>query len=97
MLAIHPHMASHPHSQAFSSQGPSLLRQPSAEDIDAAHQLVSSARGERTGTFLAVNHDQSNTPKASPTPQPQIRVEDGAEAASPRSTEESQQLGQVCR
>lgn len=27
----------------------SLIRQPSAEDLDAAHQLVSSARGGRDG------------------------------------------------
>ena len=26
---------------------PHLIRQPSAEDLDAAHQLVSSARGRR--------------------------------------------------
>ena len=29
------------------SERQSLLREPSAEDLDAAHQLVSSARGER--------------------------------------------------
>jgi hypothetical protein len=29
--------------------GPNLIRQPSAEDLDAAHQLVSSARGGRSG------------------------------------------------
>lgn len=28
---------------------PNLIRQPSAEDLDAAHQLVSSARGGRNG------------------------------------------------
>jgi hypothetical protein len=27
---------------------PNLIRQPSAEDLDAAHQLVSSARGGRS-------------------------------------------------
>ena len=30
------------------------MRQPSAEDLDAAHQLVESARGERNGTYVPV-------------------------------------------
>ncbi len=34
-------------SELFAAS-PNLIRQPSAEDLDAAHQLVSSARGGRT-------------------------------------------------
>lgn len=44
MLAIQSAMDPLRHS---SSEQRSLLREPSAEDLDAAHQLVSSARGER--------------------------------------------------
>lgn len=36
---------------------PSLVRQPSAEDLDAAHQLVSSARGGRGS--LSGSHERS--------------------------------------
>lgn len=36
--------------RAPRSPSNTLLRQPSAEDLDAAHQLVSSARGVRDGS-----------------------------------------------
>lgn len=44
MLAVRSAMDPLRHS---ASERRSLLREPSAEDLDAAHQLVSSARGER--------------------------------------------------
>lgn len=48
MLAIRAGMDPLRPSHAFASDTPDLLRQPSAEDLDAAHQLVSSARGRNS-------------------------------------------------
>lgn len=47
MLAVHSAMDALRRSTSHNSDQPSILRQPSAEDLDAARQLVSSARGER--------------------------------------------------
>jgi hypothetical protein len=55
MLAVQPMMAALRRSNSNRSDHPSILRQPSAEDLDAAHQLVSSARGERLSPPTAGN------------------------------------------
>ena len=47
MLAVQSAMDALRHAGTNGSDRQSLLREPSAEDLDAAHQLVSSARGER--------------------------------------------------
>ena len=47
MLAVQSAMDIMRSAGSKSSESRSLLREPSAEDLDAAHQLVSSARGER--------------------------------------------------
>ncbi|KIW64313.1 hypothetical protein PV04_09257 [Phialophora macrospora] len=47
MLAVRSAMDPLHHSSSLSSERDNLMRQPSAEDLDAAHQLVSSALGER--------------------------------------------------
>jgi hypothetical protein len=47
MLAVRSAMDALRSSGSHGSDRQSLLREPSAEDLDAAHQLVSSARGER--------------------------------------------------
>jgi hypothetical protein len=47
MLKVAPVIDALRRSTSYSSDHPDMLRQPSAEDLDAAHQLVSSARGER--------------------------------------------------
>ncbi|ETN42128.1 uncharacterized protein HMPREF1541_04069 [Cyphellophora europaea CBS 101466] len=47
MLAVQSAMDALRRSATHASGQPSILRQPSAEDLDAAHQLVSSARGGR--------------------------------------------------
>jgi hypothetical protein len=54
MLAFAARMDPLRPSQPFSTDAPNLLRHPSAEDLDAAHQLVSSARG-RNGIFGGQN------------------------------------------
>jgi hypothetical protein len=48
MLVIRAGMDPSRPSHAFASDTPDILRQPSAEDLDAAHQLVSSARGRNS-------------------------------------------------
>ncbi len=47
MLTLKPRMDQMGRPADLFTGGPSLIRQPSAEDLDAAHQLVSSARGGR--------------------------------------------------
>ena len=47
MLAVQRAMDALQRSASISSDQRSVIREPSAEDLDAAHQLVSSARGER--------------------------------------------------
>lgn len=49
MLALKPRMDQMRRPADLFTRGPNLIRQPSAEDLDAAHQLVSSARGGRSG------------------------------------------------
>ncbi|KIW33734.1 uncharacterized protein PV07_00560 [Cladophialophora immunda] len=52
MLAVRGAMDPLRRRPSFRSERQSLMRQPSAEDLDAAHQLVSSALGERHGSHL---------------------------------------------
>lgn len=93
MLAVHSQMANHPHPQ-FSTVRSDLLRQPSAEDLDAAHQLVSSARGERT----SITHAQDSQ-SLGPVPQQPVPSVSGPTESieKAQSTDETSQLGQVCR
>ena len=87
MLAVHRPMASHPHG---------LLRQPSADDLDAAHQLIQSSRGERT--FANQNIAQQHTPIQPRSPLTNVAAGHAAEPAPPlEADEQQQQLGQVCR
>lgn len=97
MLAVYPPMASHPPSRIYHANGPNLLRQPSAEDIDAAHQLISSARGERMGTQITPQIHRTSTPTQQPGPDTATFGEDSIEQESPQLPDETQQLGQVCR
>lgn len=90
-------MASHPYSHNFPQPGSTLLRQPSAEDIDAAHQLVSSARGEMTGTYVNQEINRSDASAPSVHTQAPQQPTQSVEPPSPLPIEEQQQLGQVCR
>ncbi|KAF7513084.1 hypothetical protein GJ744_011350 [Endocarpon pusillum] len=49
MLTLKPRTEQMGRPADLFTRGPNLIRQPSAEDLDAAHQLVSSARGGRSG------------------------------------------------
>ncbi|RVX70759.1 hypothetical protein B0A52_05410 [Exophiala mesophila] len=87
-------------STSFGGERENSMRQPSAEDLDAAHQLVSSARGERHGSNLT--HDGHNS---EPSPeQTHLRVSprpDVAHSPQPMSenadqVEDTSGLGQIC-
>ncbi|EXJ84446.1 hypothetical protein A1O3_05114 [Capronia epimyces CBS 606.96] len=76
------------------------MRQPSAEDLDAAHQLVSSARGERAGSHII--HDGHVSDSAADSARPD-RLSPRADAHPPRSSSELPEqkedvsgLGQIC-
>lgn len=93
MLAVHRAMAQQ-YPNAFN--GPVLVRQPSAEDIDAAHQLLSSARGERPGAY-SNPVPPSNTAQRIPTPSepcsPELR---NGQSPAPTATDISN-FAQQCR
>lgn len=97
MLVTYPLMDVLRHSSSFSSVGAGLMRQPSADDLDAAQQLVESARGDRQGTHAASaqndppyrEQDSNTTPSIGRVP------ENGQSDAS--TMDESNGLGQVCR
>lgn len=99
MLAVHSAMDALRRSTSHKSDQPSILRQPSAEDLDAAHQLVSSARGERVSP-PRVGEGQRGGPSTAPSP-PSARG-DTIERQPQRSSIEADesQLGgfsQMCR
>lgn len=79
-------------SELFAAS-PNLIRQPSAEDLDAAHQLVSSARGGRNslgGTEDRIRNMDGHGPF----------LDCGATdlvAGVPASNDQSGLSGQVCR
>ncbi|EHY52687.1 GATA factor SREP [Exophiala dermatitidis] len=90
-----------PRSAPFGSERENLMRQPSAEDLDAAHQLVSSARGERSGSHVL--HDGHAGDQATDTPRlnrpsPRAETRDLPRPSSELSDqrEDTTGLGQVC-
>ena len=100
MLAIRAAMDPLRPSHSFPSDAPDLLRQPSAEDLDAAHQLVSSARGRNSDYgghekhIDTLSNDQTLRINAEAAEdavrqQEQIRI-------SP-ANDDSINLGQICR
>lgn len=94
MLAVRGAMDALQRSASFSSQRDSLMRQPSAEDLDAAHQLVSSARGERHGSQQHLAHDNHFRPVS---PGPDMTDAPRATSELSEQTEEPSGLGQMCR
>ncbi|EXJ94525.1 GATA-binding protein, other eukaryote [Capronia coronata CBS 617.96] len=90
-----------PRSASFGSERESLMRQPSAEDLDAARQLVSSARGERTGSHIVHDGHLSDTATDSARLNqlsPRVESHDRPRSASelPEQKEDISGLGQVC-
>lgn len=61
MLAVQSAMDALRGSGSHGSDRHILLREPSAEDLDAAHQLVSSARGERKNPPVSLSESNTST------------------------------------
>ena len=89
------------HSTPFSSERDSLMRQPSAEDLDAAHQLVSSALGERHVSHAShdnhVNPTTDNGPAGQDNSRPDISEATLPTGETVEQREDGSSLGQVCR
>jgi hypothetical protein len=86
-------------SHAFASDAPDLLRQPSAEDLDAAHQLVSSARG-RNSEYGGHKHVRSHSNDHASRTAPEVEEDSGRQHEQSRATRadaDSINLGQICR
>ena len=104
MLAVYPGMDALQRANSFNSINSrvELMRQPSAEDLDAAHQLVSSARGERSGNFAMSEgisrHDEprQQPSSAAATETPRESVEKPV-SGNNTSVAEEPQGGQICR
>lgn len=102
MLAVRGVMDALRRSTSFGTESGSLMRQPSAEDLDAAHQLVSSARGERHVSHIThddhVSEAATERPhqsRPSPIPEASDVTRSPSELAEQR--EDVSDLGQVCR
>lgn len=102
MLAVRSPMDALQRSTSLGGQKDSLLRQPSAEDLDAAHQLVSSARGERHGSHVThephpsdTSPDQSYLRRISPSQDAMDIVRISGESSD--QAEDPSGLGQMCR
>ena len=70
MLAVQRGMDILRKATSYQESNHNIMRQPSAEDLDAAHQLVSSARGERNGAYVPMgaselDADGSTSPEIS--------------------------------
>ncbi|KAK5331997.1 GATA type transcriptional activator of nitrogen-regulated proteins [Exophiala xenobiotica] len=106
MLAVRSAMDALQHSTSLGPERESLMRQPSAEDLDAARQLVSSARGERHGSQshltpydghlsdAATETSRPSRPSPSPRPDAADAPRQSSELAEQR--DDVSGLGQVC-
>lgn len=99
MLAVRSAMDALHRSTSFGSDREILIRQPSAEDLDAAHQLVSSARGERHGSRITPANepatDNAHMSRVSPIPETTDAPRSSSEVSEQR--EDATGLAQVCR
>jgi hypothetical protein len=99
MLAIRAGMDPLRPSHAFASDAPDLLRQPSAEDLDAAHQLVSSARG-RNGEYGGPERRMSfsnDPPSRMNAEGEEDLLRQQEQVRNPLDNGDSINLGQICR
>lgn len=100
MLAIRGGMDPLRPSHAFASDAPDLLRQPSAEDLDAAHQLVSSARGRNSEYGGHEKHVGNHSNDHAPRTAPEVEEDSGRQHEPSRGTRtdgDSINLSQICR
>jgi hypothetical protein len=99
MLAIRAGMDPLRTSHPFASDTPDLLRQPSAEDLDAAHQLVSSARGRNSeyGGHEKRMSFSNDMPRRMNVEAEEDSVRQHEQTRNPPATGDSINLGQICR
>lgn len=97
MLAVQPFMDILPKS-TYADSSHSIMRQPSAEDLDAAHQLVSSARGERNGTYVPFSI-REQSPATQQATAPAAGTDDGRDDRAGQVPESANVTGleQICR
>ncbi|OAP63043.1 hypothetical protein AYL99_02270 [Fonsecaea erecta] len=87
---------------SFGSERQSLMREPSAEDLDAAHQLVSSALGERHGSLPTHENNAGDVAYGHHSLGQASRGPEASEPPLSMSTEPAEQrgdapaLGQIC-
>lgn len=97
MLAVRSYMERPPPRKSSQSNAPDLLRQPSAEDLDAAYQLISSARGEWVDGQDDMDDSQTSTSIQKTPPAVGTVANDKIEAANGSLSEDSPVTGQICR
>jgi GATA-binding protein, other eukaryote len=101
MLAVRSAMDPLNSSTSFGSERESLMRQPSAEDLDAAHQLVSSALGERHVSHVShdshVNAATENPSVDQVSPRPEASEPQRSSSEAIEQREDASGLSQVCR
>lgn len=100
MLAIRAGMDPLRLSHAFASDTPNLLRQPSAEDLDAAHQLVSSARGRNSNYGGHEKHISSASDDLPSRMNAEAEEDSGQQqeqVRNPHTNGDSINLAQICR
>ena len=87
-------------SHNFTSDVPDPLRQPSAEDLDAAHQLVSSARGRNSDYDVHEKHmnlHSSDRPSWMNMEAGEDSVRQQEEVTDATANNDSINLRQICR
>lgn len=102
MLASIPQMET---VRSFPQNSAGPMRQPSAEDLDAAQQLISSAQAGREhlaqhyGDGSRIEHSGSPSPYNGPAPGQLAhgRADGGRDKASPRPQKDTSFLGHSCR
>ena len=97
MLVTYPRMNVLRNSSSFSPAGAGLMRQPSADDLDAAQQLVESARGDRQNNHAANAQPDQPYPEPGSAKSPSNgRTPERGHFDAPIA-DEVNGLGQVCR
>jgi hypothetical protein len=98
MLAIRAGMDPSRPSHAFAPDTPDILRHPSAEDLDAAHQLVSSARGRNSEYRVDEKRTSVSNeirPRMNADAEDSVRQQE--QTRYPPANGDSVNLGQICR
>lgn len=87
--------------RSFPQNTSSPMRHPSAEDLDAAQQLISSAQAgrEHLARHYGDGHSESSPPNSAPASGQLTdeRADRGRDRTSPRAQKDTSFLGHSCR